>query len=177
MVFGISIWSKRRVSEGKTVDNCFSWSARRKQGVEGGRDDRHTTTMFTSRRRTFRFESRKIKIRLPLRDNLIFWSKRRDFQQAEYILILLLKSKLFDLRMGYANPIRALAKCEQISVTNQVLTQWRCARWVLVLVGFDKIKKDRQKTVFLVEAAGKRVIKQLIIVFDDAPEKNKSCRA
>ena len=78
MVFGILIWSKRRVNEGKTVDNCFSWSARRKQGVEGGRDDRHTTTMFTSRRRTFRIESRKIKIRLPLRDNLIFWSKRRD---------------------------------------------------------------------------------------------------
>ena len=35
------------------------------------------------------------------------------------------------------------------------------------------MKKDRQKTVFLVEAAGKRVIKQLIIVFDDAPEENK----
>ena len=29
---------------------------------------------------------------------------------------------------------------------------------------------------FLVEAAGKRVIKQLIIVFDDAPEGNKELK-
>ena len=36
-------------------------------------------------------------------------------------------------------------------------------------------KKDfrRGNPSFLVEAAGKRVIKQLIIVFDDAPEENK----
>ena len=39
---------------------------------------RRIMTIKSSRRRTFRFESRKLKIRLPLRDNLIFWSKRRD---------------------------------------------------------------------------------------------------
>ena len=71
-------WSKRRVSKEKTVKDCFDRCARAKQGVGEGVDPRRSTTMLASRRRTFRFESRKMKIRLPLRDNLIFWSKRRD---------------------------------------------------------------------------------------------------
>ena len=40
--------------------------------------ERRIMTIKSSRRRTFRFESRKLKIRLPSRDNLILWSKRRD---------------------------------------------------------------------------------------------------
>ena len=54
--------------------------------------------------------------------NGLFGRSGGIFGTAEYIPTLRLANELADLRVGYANPIRALAKCEQISVTNQVLT-------------------------------------------------------
>ena len=38
------------------------------------------------------------------------------------------------------------------------------------------MEKDRHSTVFLVEAVGKQVIKQLITVFHDAPEESKELK-
>ena len=46
------VWSKWRVSELETVDNCLRRRARAKQGDEGERNERRATTMLASRRRT-----------------------------------------------------------------------------------------------------------------------------
>ena len=45
-------WQGRKVSEAKTVDNCFCWRARAKQGVSEAMTIARETTMLASRRRT-----------------------------------------------------------------------------------------------------------------------------
>ena len=99
------------------------------RSIRSGESARETT-MLASRRRTFRFESRKLKIRLSLRDNLIFWSKRRDSNPRspvpEAILSSLLTTFIYFLVLFSPKTMLSDALVRTVSTQSESVDGQRC---------------------------------------------------
>ena len=67
-----SFWSKRRVNEVKTVNNCFHRRARAKQGASEAKNSRVMRLCLRAVGEPLGVRVARNKIRLSLEDNLIF---------------------------------------------------------------------------------------------------------